>query len=150
MHSEDRHDASSHARRSHSPSFTRRLFPRTDDTIYWTGHFKRPTVGSQKPEPLPANRRPSSARTPGAPSERIPGRRERSGDMAYEFSNSELVFDLKMATERLRSSVLVVWKKDGGPWKIARTISDLLLRPRLGRHHLVQAVIHNELTVMFA
>ncbi len=49
----------------------------TDDTIYWTGPFKRPTVGSQEREPLPAAQQPSSARVPGAPSERVPDSRRR-------------------------------------------------------------------------
>ena len=105
---------------------------RTDDVIYRTGEFKRPTVGSQKPEALPADQRPSSARAPGSPSERIPGGRRRvttpvrieiakSGDLAYEFSNSELSFDLKNGEREsaIPSSVLRVWKKDAGQWKIA-------------------------------
>ena len=105
---------------------------RTDDMVYWTGDFKRPTVGSQKPEGLPADQRPSSARVPGSPSERIPGGRRRvttpvrieiakSGDLAYEFSNSELRFDLKNGEREsaIPASVLRVWKKDGGQWKIA-------------------------------
>ncbi len=41
----------------------------TDDAIYWSGPFKRPTVGSEEREPLPTDQQPSSARVPGAPSE---------------------------------------------------------------------------------
>ena len=105
---------------------------RTGDVIVWTGEFKRPTVGPQTPEALPADQRPSSARIPGSPSERVPGSRRRvttpvrieiatSGDLAYEFSNSELSFDLKNAEREVAipASVLRVWKKDGGQWKIA-------------------------------
>lgn len=105
---------------------------RTDDFIFWSGEFKRPTVGSEAREPLPLERRPSSARAPGAPSERVAGGRRRvttpvridiaeSGDLAYEFSNSELRFDLKNGDREtaIPSSVLRVWKKDGGEWKIA-------------------------------
>ena len=51
--------------------------PRTDDVIVWTGEFKRPTIGSQQREPLPADQRPSSARAPGAASERVPSSRRR-------------------------------------------------------------------------
>ena len=106
--------------------------PHTDDTIYWTGDFQRPAVGSQQPVPLPAEERPSAARVPGAPSERVPGSRRRvttpvrieiaaSGDMAYEFSNSEVVFDLRNGERESATpaSVLRVWKKDGAQWKIA-------------------------------
>ena len=102
------------------------------DTIYWTGPFKRPTVGSEEREPLPADLQPSSAPAPGATSERVPGSRRRvttpvrieiakSGDLAYEFSNSEIRFDLKDGRQELAtpSSVLRVWKKDGGQWAIA-------------------------------
>jgi len=105
---------------------------RTDDMVYWTGEFKRPTIGSQKPEALPLDQRPSSARVPGSASERIPGARRRvttpvrieiakSGDLAYEFSDSELRFDLKNGEREsaIPSSVLRVWKRDGGQWKIA-------------------------------
>ena len=105
---------------------------RTDDVIIWSGDFKRPTVGSPEREALPANQRPSAARVPGSPSERVPGSRRRvttpvrieiakSGDLAYEFSNSELNFDLKNGEREaaLPASVLRVWKKDGGQWKIA-------------------------------
>ena len=104
----------------------------TDDTIYWAGPFKRPTIGSQEREPLPAAQQPSSARVPGAPSERVPDSRRRvttpvrievatSGDLAYEFSDSEVRFDLKNGEREAATpaSVLRVWKKDGGQWKIA-------------------------------
>ena len=106
---------------------------RTDDMIYWTGGSKRPTVGSQEGEPLPAAQRPSSARVPGAPSERVPDSRRRvttavridiatSGDLAYEFSNSELDFDLKNGEREAATpaSVLRVWKKDGGSGRSRR------------------------------
>ncbi len=106
--------------------------PLTDDSIYWTGPFKRPTVGSEVRDPLPPDLQPSSPRAPGAPSERVPGSRRRvttpvrieiatSGDLAYEFSNSEVRFDLKNGEYEVATpaSVLRVWKKDGGQWKIA-------------------------------
>ncbi len=106
--------------------------PRTDDVIVWTGEFKRPTIGSQQSEPLPADQRPSSARAPGAASERVPNSRRRvttpvrieiaqSGDLAYEFSNSEVVFDLQNGEREtaVPASVLRVWKKDRWQWKLA-------------------------------
>jgi ketosteroid isomerase-like protein len=44
-----------------------------------------------------------------------------SGDLAYEFSNSEVVFDLKNGEREtaVPASVLRVWKKDRGQWKMA-------------------------------
>jgi hypothetical protein len=105
---------------------------RTDDVVVWTGDFERPTVGSARGEALPADQRPSSARVPGSPSARVPGSRRRittpvrieiakSGDLAYEFSNSELNFDLQNGEREaaIPASVLRVWKKEGGQWKIA-------------------------------
>jgi hypothetical protein len=105
---------------------------RTDDVIVWSGEFKRPTVGSQEREPLPAELRPSSAQAPGSPAARVPGSRRRvttpvrieiatSGDLAYEFSNSEIRFELTNGQQEVAipSSVLRVWKKDGGQWKMA-------------------------------
>jgi len=48
----------------------------------------------------------------------------KSGDLAYEFSNSELSFDLKNGTrEILPTSILRVWRKEGGEWKIAAWFS---------------------------
>jgi len=101
---------------------------RTEDMIVFSGDLKRPRVGSQKPDELPPDRQPS-ARIP--PSERVPFSRRRvttpvrieiaqSGDLAYEFSNSELSYELrKGGRAAIDSSVLRVWKKDGGQWKIA-------------------------------
>ena len=102
------------------------------DMIYWTGPFKRPTVGSEERDPLPPELQPTAARSPGAPSERVPGSRRRvttpirieiadSGDLAYEFSHSELVFDLENGDQEaaIPASVLRVWKKGDGEWSIA-------------------------------
>jgi hypothetical protein len=103
-----------------------------DDIVFWTGDFKRPTIGSQRGEPIPAEARPSSARPADSLSERVPGSRRRittpvridiakSGDLAYEFSHSELTFDLKNGQREtaIPASVLRVWKKEAGQWKIA-------------------------------
>ena len=53
---------------------------RTDDVIFWSGEFKRPTVGSEERDPVPADqgrqqrgfraRRRSGFRAPGAASRR--------------------------------------------------------------------------------
>ena len=104
----------------------------TGDTIYWTGPFKRPTVGSEARDPLPADLQPSSPQDAASRSARLQGTRRRvttpirieiaqSGDLAYEFSNSEVRFDLKNGQQEVATpaSVLRVWKKDGGQWKIA-------------------------------
>ena len=44
----------------------------------------------------------------------------KSGDLAYEFSNSEVSFDLKDGNkESFPNSLLRVWRKEAGQWKIA-------------------------------
>ena len=102
---------------------------RSDDSVLWAGDSRRPTLGSQPREPLPADEQPS-VQVGGAPA-RTPNSRRRittpvrievatSGELAYEFSDSELTFDLENgAREAILSSVLRVWKKDAGQWKIA-------------------------------
>jgi hypothetical protein len=101
---------------------------RTDDQILFSGEDERPVVGSQRRETVPAELRPS-ARVPGSPA-RVPGSRHRvttpvrieiakSADLAYEFSNSELIDLQNGEREVIPSSVLRVWRKDGGQWEIA-------------------------------
>jgi hypothetical protein len=109
---------------------------RIADDILWTADFPTPVIGRQRggfivyvdpatPEQVAA------ARAAAAASPRVPGSRRRvttpvrieiaqSGDLAYEFSNSDLSFDLKNGGRDVTaSSVLRVWKKEDGQWKIA-------------------------------
>ena len=93
---------------------------RTDDLVFWSGAIKRPVIGSEPSEEIPTDRQPS-LRVPGSQRNRTtPVRIEvaKSSDMAYEYSNSVLTFDLKSGRkEELQTSVLRVWKKDKGEWK---------------------------------
>jgi hypothetical protein len=109
---------------------------RTADDILWTPDFARPVIGRQRGgflvyvEPFTPDQ-VAAARAAAAASPRVPGSRRRvttpvrietaqSGDLAYEFSNSELSFDLKSGGRDVTtSSVLRVWKKEEGQWKIA-------------------------------
>jgi hypothetical protein len=94
----------------------------TKDRIFWSGAIKRPVIGSQQGEEVPSDRG-LAARVPGSQrNNTTPLRIEiaNSGDLAYEFSNSELSFELKDGKkERFPTSVLRVWKKEAGEWKIA-------------------------------
>lgn len=84
--------------------------------------MKRPAVGSEPHEQAPGEWQLSN-RVPG--SERVnttPVRIEiaKSGDLAYEFSNGELSFELKNGKkESLTNSSLRVWRKEAGVWKMA-------------------------------
>ena len=109
---------------------------RTADDILWTADFARPVIGRQRGgfivyvEPFTPDQ-VAAARAAAAASPRVPGSRRRvttpvrieiaqSGDLAYEFSNSDLIFDLKSGGRDVTtSSVLRVWKKEEGQWKIA-------------------------------
>jgi hypothetical protein len=109
---------------------------RTADDILWTADFARPVIGRQRGgflfyvEPFTPDL-VAAARAAAAASPRVPGSRRRvttpvrieiaqSGDLAYEFSNSDLSFDLKSGGRDVTtSSVLRVWKKEEGQWKIA-------------------------------
>jgi hypothetical protein len=96
--------------------------PRTADVVFWSGAFKRPIVGSERGEEIPSDRQPS-ARIPGSERNKTtPVRIEiaKSGDLAYEFSNSILSYDLKSGEKQSGpTSILRVWMKEGGQWKVA-------------------------------
>jgi hypothetical protein len=98
----------------------------TTDPVLWSGAYKRPTIGFLEREEIPTER-PPSERVPGTQRyQTTPVRIEvaESGDMAYEFSNTELSFDLKSGKkESFPASFLRVWKKEAGQWKIAAQFS---------------------------
>ena len=109
-------------------SDTGKAIPSTTDRIFWSGPYRRPVIGSEKPEPIgtPAG---------GAPTDpnlgRVPGSQKlktqvvrlevaKSGEMAWEFSNAELSFDLTNGQHIVAPiSILRTWRKDNGQWKTA-------------------------------
>jgi len=94
----------------------------TKDVVFWSGAFKRPTVGSEQGEEVPSDRQVSD-RVPGSQRSKTTVVRleiAQSADLAYEFSNSDVSFDLKNGKkESFQNSLLRVWKKEAGQWKIA-------------------------------
>jgi ketosteroid isomerase-like protein len=94
----------------------------TKDAIFWSGAYKRPVVGAEKPEPNTgefqvSDRKPDSQRTKTTP---VRIEIAKSGDLAYEFSNGELSFEMKDGRKRsTATSLLRVWRKEAGQWKIA-------------------------------
>ena len=94
----------------------------TSDAILWTGAYKRPFVRPGNGEEVPG---------PGRPSERVPGSQRvaitpvrievaKSGDLAYEFSDFVLSFEMKTGEHvSFPGSVLRVWRKELGTWKMA-------------------------------
>lgn len=92
------------------------------DRVFWSGALKRPIVGSQQGEEVPGDRR-LSERVPGSQRNTTTVRRievAKSGDLAYEFSDSVIRYELKDGTKgALQNSTLRVWRKEAGQWKIA-------------------------------
>jgi len=96
--------------------------PVMQDMVFWSGAFKKPTVGNEKGEPRSV---------PRGIEQRVPGSEKHktevirivvadSHDLAYEYSKSTIEFDLKSGEHTsFDSGVLRVWQKDGGEWKTA-------------------------------
>jgi len=83
--------------------------------------MRKPTVGNEKPEEVPGPG-DASSRTPGSEHRKTtPVRIEvaKSGDLAYEYSNGELSYESGGKTLRGPTSILRVWKKEDGQWKVA-------------------------------
>jgi ketosteroid isomerase-like protein len=94
----------------------------TKDVIFWTGAYKRPTIGNEQGEEV-AGAGQVSARVPGTNRAKTSVVRievAKSGDLAYEFSNVEVSLELKDGKKMaFPNSTLRVWKKEAGQWKIA-------------------------------
>ena len=93
----------------------------TDDRIFWSGAYKRPIVGATKGESFSdaalGQRRNQINHTAVQRIEVAA-----SGDMAYEFSNGKLEFDLEGPSKEhvaFETASIRVWKKVAGEWKVA-------------------------------
>jgi len=92
----------------------------TTDLIFWSGAIKKPVIGNA-PIEQSTGERPLSRRA-STTVKTTPVRIEvsKSGDLAYEFSNGDLTIvmnDGKKSTTP--TSILRVWKKEAGQWKVA-------------------------------
>jgi ketosteroid isomerase-like protein len=101
---------------------------RTEDSIFWSGQFKRPSVRGQSPA-----ERTSTVEAAKRESTKTKTTIERleisqSRDMAYEFSTLDLVAreldaSRKMADRAFKASTLRVWKKVNGQWHVAASFT---------------------------
>lgn len=95
---------------------------RTADRIFWSGAYRRPTVGDERGEETPGEGQLAN-RIPKSETSKTTIRRieiAKSNDFAYEFSDAVLSFDLKNGQRMsVPRSVLRVWKKEDGEWKEA-------------------------------
>ena len=96
----------------------------TDDAIFWSGAFKRPTVRPEKGEEFPGHEQSKRSNVKTTTDvQRIEV--AASGDLAYEFSYGTLEFDLAGPPSQhvaFKTASLRVWKKVNGEWKIAAAL----------------------------
>jgi ketosteroid isomerase-like protein len=99
----------------------------TDDEIFWSGAYKRPTVGPEKGEEFPGHeisKRSNQKNTTDVQPIEVAA----SGDLAYEFSYGTVDYDLVGPPSQhvaFRTGLLRVWKKVNGDWRTAA----LFVRP---------------------
>ncbi|MEP7306969.1 MAG: DUF4440 domain-containing protein [Acidobacteriota bacterium] len=95
---------------------------RTSERVFWSGAYEKPVIGDEKGTPRKGE---------GGIEDRVPGSQRLqtttrklvisdAGDMAYDYSDATLTFDLKNGQKfSLKISSVRVWKKEGGQWKVA-------------------------------
>jgi ketosteroid isomerase-like protein len=92
------------------------------DRVFWSGAYRKPTVGADPGEEIPSANQPS-ARVPNSQrNQTTPVRIEiaKSGDLAWEFSDGVISFDMKDGRKvSFPQGILRVWRKEGADWKIA-------------------------------
>jgi hypothetical protein len=99
----------------------------TEDRIFFSGAYKRPFVGVDTGELITSPPYPVSDRLDRFQrSTTIPRRIEiaASGDLAYEFSDTEVRFEMTDGRQLVMpNATLRVWRKRQGEWKVAAQFS---------------------------
>jgi hypothetical protein len=102
-------------------------FPTTTDLVQYSSAYKKPAKrGGPPPEEVPSDRMPSDRKPGSQRNHTTPERIEiaKSGDLAYEFSNGNVTFEMKDGRKvELPLSLLRVWRKEEGQWKAAAWFS---------------------------
>jgi hypothetical protein len=102
-----------------------RPIPRTSDRIFWSGAYPMPIVGERFWDGSEVRSNPSSRvdqrRNTTETSEVLRLEISASGDMAYEFANGVISYEIADPDEKVSfsTSFLRVWKKEDGQWKEA-------------------------------
>jgi hypothetical protein len=99
----------------------------TKDRIFWSGAYKRPAIAPARAEEIPGPRQVSQRKEGSQRNKTTPVRIEiaKSGDLAYEFSNSVVSFEMKDGQKvSLTGWMIRVWRKDAGEWRIAAQFSN--------------------------
>src|SRR5260370_14975679 len=96
--------------------------PFTEDAIFWSGAYPRPLMGTRdtanvKPKP---EARMEQRRNTKSTSEIVRLEVASAGDMAYDFSNFTLSYDMADTQQHVSfpGSMLRVWKKVNGQWHV--------------------------------
>ena len=92
--------------------------------VFWSGAYKAPVMGDERPVEIAQ---------PRAPTNRVSNKQHvnvnrlevaASGDMAWEYSTGQMSYELKDGTKgAITNSLLRVWRKDAGQWKVAAHFS---------------------------
>jgi len=100
--------------------------PSMPDRVLWLASFQKPIVGGETPV-LRTHERGIENRVPDTTKNATTVRRivtAASGDMAYEYSDGTLDFDLKAGGHVTSpNSTLRVWQKHDGQWQMAAAFS---------------------------
>jgi ketosteroid isomerase-like protein len=100
--------------------------PTMTDRVLWLASFQKPVVGDERPV-LRTHERGIENRVSDTTKNTTTVRRlviADSGDLAYEYSDGMLTFDLKDGTHVTSpNSTLRVWQKQDGQWKMAATFT---------------------------
>ena len=100
--------------------------PSIPDRVFWTAAFQKPIVGDETPVPR-THERGIENRVPNTTKTTTTVRRiviAESGDLAYEYSDGSLEFDLKDGGHvSSPNSTLRVWQKHDGQWRMAAAFS---------------------------
>jgi len=100
--------------------------PSMPERVLWLASFQKPVVGSEAPV-LRTHERGIENRVPDTTKNATTVRRiviAESGDLAYEYSDGMLEFDLKAGGHVTSpNSTLRVWQKQDGQWKMAASFT---------------------------
>jgi hypothetical protein len=100
--------------------------PQMQKRVFWSGAYEKPALDGERPTPRKGE---GGVDSRVANSQRTKTEIRRivvsdAGDMAYEYSDVDISFDLKAGGHQsFTNSTLRVWQKDGSQWKLAASFS---------------------------
>ena len=98
----------------------------TNDRIFWSNAYKRPVIAPERGVERPGDRAVSNRKEGSQRNKTTVVRIEiaKSGDLAYEYSNSEVSFELKDGQKiSIAGWAMRAWRKEAGEWRVAAHFS---------------------------